>query len=113
MSHQGMELNGLINNVKVELENARYSDFRIRGFVPIWDRLTNYMVSNSETIFTAKTGMNFLDAEYGITVYKKLTPKNQCCARAINLLTDYIIHGVIFPKIKQGTPNPDKPEPKI
>jgi integrase/recombinase XerD len=101
MSHQGMELDELINKVKTKLENARYSDLCIRGFMPVWNRLTDYMIRTCETIFTAKTGMNFLEAEYGITVYKNLTQKNQRCARAVNLLTDFLLHGMIFPKIKQ------------
>jgi hypothetical protein len=29
MDHQGMELNELINKVKVEMEKAQYSDLRI------------------------------------------------------------------------------------
>ena len=102
MNHQGMELNELIDKVKVELKDAQYSDLCIRGFVTVWNRLTNYMVRNSQTIFTAKIGMDFLEAEYGITVYQKLTPKNKRCARAVNLVTDYLLHGIIFPRMKQG-----------
>ena len=103
MNRQGMELNELINKVKEELENVRYSDFWIGELARVWDRLTNYMVRNSETIFTAQIGMNFLESEYGITVYKGLTLKNRRCARAINLLTDYLLHGIIFPRTKQET----------
>lgn len=103
MNRQGMELNELIDKVKEELENARYSDLCISRFVAVWNRLTNYMVRNGETIFTAKIGINFMESEYGITVYEELTPKNKRCARAINLLTDYLLHGIIFPKVKQGT----------
>jgi len=103
MNRQGMELSELINKVKKELENARYSDLCIRRFVTVWNRLTNHMVRNSETIFTAKIGMNFLESEYGITVYRGLALKNKRRARAINLLTDYLLHGIIFPKTKQGT----------
>lgn len=103
MNRQGMGLNELINKVKEELENARYSDLCVSRFVTTWNRLTNYMVGNGETIFTAKIGMNFLESEYGITVYKELTPKNKRCARAINLLTDYLLHGIVFPRTRQGT----------
>ncbi|MBT3177940.1 MAG: tyrosine-type recombinase/integrase [Desulfobacula sp.] len=46
--------------------------------------------------------MDFLEAEYGITVYRKLTQKNKRCARAINLLSDYLLHGIIFPRTKQA-----------
>src|ERR1039458_7202075 len=102
MSHQGMKFDELVSQVKPELKNAKYSDLCIRSFVQVWDRLANYMVSKGEIVFTAKTGMNFLEAEYGITVYKKLTQRNRRYARAVNLLTDYLLHRMIFPKIKQG-----------
>jgi hypothetical protein len=77
-----MELNELINKVKAELKNARYSDLCIRGFITVWNRLTDYMIRNSKTIFTAKNGMNFLEAEYGITVYKKLDSKKKALCQS-------------------------------
>jgi site-specific recombinase XerD len=101
MNQQGLELSELINKVKLGLENAKYSDLCINGFVPIWNHLTDYLTRNGETIYTAKIGINFLEAEYGITVYKKLTERNRRCARAINLLTDYVLHGMIFSRIRQ------------
>jgi len=102
MNHQEIELNELIDKVKVELKNARYSDVSIRGFVTVWNRLTNFMGRIDKTAYTAKIGMDFLEAKYGMTVFKKLTPKNKRCARAINLLSDYLLHGIIFPRRKQG-----------
>jgi len=102
MDHQGMEFTELIDKVKVELKNARYSDSCIRGFATVWNHLMDYMIRNGKTIFTAKTGMNFLEAGYGITVYKELDSKKKHCARAINLLTDYLLHGIIFPRTKQA-----------
>ncbi len=102
MNHQEIEVNELINQVKVELKNAHYSDLSINGFVTVWNRLTNYMVKSGKAVYTAKTGMDFLEAEYGITVYKKLTLKNRRCARAINLLSDYLLHRIIFPRTKQA-----------
>jgi integrase/recombinase XerD len=102
MNHQGMELNELINRVEIELGSAQYSDISIKRFVKVWNRLTNYMVRNNETIFSAKVGVDFLESEYGITVYEKITAPNKRCARAINLLSDYLLHGIIFTKIKQG-----------
>lgn len=102
MNHQGMELNELINSVKIKLKKVGYPDLCIRRFETIWDRLTNYMDRYRETIYTAKIGMDFLEAEYGITVYEKLSDKDKRYVRAINLLTDYLLHGIIFPKTKQG-----------
>ncbi|MDP8217594.1 MAG: site-specific integrase [Candidatus Theseobacter exili] len=102
MNHQKIELNELIDKIKIELRNAHYSDFTISGFVTVWNRLASYMVRSGNTFFTAKIGIDFLEAGYGITVYENLTQKNKRCARAINLLSDYLLHGIIFPRRKQG-----------
>lgn len=102
MNYQKIELNELIDKVKIELKNAHYSDLSISGFFTAWNRLTNYMGRIGKTVYTAKIGMDFLQAEYGITVYEKLTPKNRRYARPINLLSDYLLHGIIFPRTKQG-----------
>ncbi|MBU0463363.1 MAG: tyrosine-type recombinase/integrase [Proteobacteria bacterium] len=59
------------------------------------------MVGIDKIVYTAKTGIDFLEAEYGITVFKKLTKKHQRSARAINLLSDYLLHGIIFPRTKK------------
>ena len=72
MDHQGMELNELMDKMRAELRNTGYSDSYIRGLCTVWNRLTNYMIRCDKTIFSAKIGMNFLDSEYGITVYKNL-----------------------------------------
>lgn len=102
MKNQGLELNELICKVKVELRKVHYSDSNIGGFITVWNRLTKYMGKIDETVYSAKLGMDFLGTEYGITVYKKLSQKDRRCARAINLLSDYLLHGIIFARTKQG-----------
>lgn len=103
MNRQGMDLNKLIKKVKEELKKVRYSDFWVGELSTVWNCLRNYMIRNNETIFTAKTGMNFLESEYGITVYKGLILKDRRRARAINLLSDYLLHGIILAKTRQRT----------
>ncbi len=98
MKHQEVKFSELVDRVKVELKKVSYSDFTISGFVTVWNHLAEYMIRNEKSIFTAKIGMDFLEAEYGITVYEKLSSKNKRCVRAINLLSDYILHGMIFPR---------------
>jgi integrase/recombinase XerD len=100
--HQKVEISILIDNVKVELKKAHYSDSRISGFNSVWIRLRNYMKKNGETNFSARIGINFLEADYAITVFEKLTRKDMHCIRAINILSDYMLHGIIFPKRRQG-----------
>ncbi len=101
MDHQQIGLNELIDKVKAELTKTHYSDSTISAFITVWNRLSNYMAGSNKTIFTAKIGMDFLEAECGITVFKKLTSKNRRSARAINLLSDYLLHGIIFPRKRQ------------
>jgi len=101
MSRQKVKLNELIEKVKIELKDVHYSDLTIKRFITVWNRLENYMNSIDQTVYTAKIGMDFLEAEYGITVSKKLTQKNKRCTRAINLLSDYLLHGIIFHRTKQ------------
>jgi len=102
MNSQEIEVNELIDKVKIELKEAHYSDSCIEKFVTIWNQLTTYMYNSDKAVFTAQIGMDFLEAEYGISVFKKLTSKNRRCARAINLLSDYLLHGIIFAKTKQS-----------
>jgi len=101
-NHQKVELSYLIDRVKVELKKVQYSDSYIRGFVTVWNRLTIYLEKRRTTAYTAKIGLDFLEAEYGITVFNKLTQKNKLCTRAINILSDFLLHGIIFPRRKQG-----------
>lgn len=77
MGHHGIELNELIDKVEAELRKTGYSDLYIRELFTVWNRLTDYMSRNNKTIFTAKVGMNFLETEYGITVFKNLDSKKK------------------------------------
>jgi integrase/recombinase XerD len=102
MSRQGMDLDELIAKVNVELKNAHYSDLCLKGFTTVWNRLREYTGKDGKNLYTAKIGMDFLEAEYGITVYKKLTQRNRRRARAVNVLTDYLLHGIIFSRRRKS-----------
>lgn len=104
MNRRGMEPNEVINKLKKEMVNAGYSVFWIRELTTVWKRLIKFMVRKGEKQFKANIGMDFLESEYGINVYKGLSTKNRRYARAINLLTDYLLHGIIFPRTKQDAP---------
>ena len=103
--HQKAELNELIENVKAELKNAHYSDRTVRRFAGVWNRLASYMEKGGRTVYTVKIGMDFLEAEYGITVYTaydKLTRTDKRHIRAVNILSDFLLHGIIFSRKRQG-----------
>ncbi|NLG16074.1 MAG: tyrosine-type recombinase/integrase [Fibrobacter sp.] len=96
-----MDLDELIVKVNAELKNVHYSDLCLKRFATVWNRLRDYVGQDGQNLYTAKIGMDFLEAEYGITVYTKLTQRNRRCARAVNVLTDYLLHGIIFSRRMQ------------
>lgn len=77
MNHQRVDVNELISNVKAKLRSTGYSDLCIEKFTAVWNDLTDYMVRNGKTLFTAKAGMDFLEDEYEITVYEKLASQKK------------------------------------
>ena len=76
-----MKLEDLIHKVKKELKNSRYSDAYIEGFVTVWNCLEEYMDRSGKTFFTAKIAIDFLEAEYGVTLCEKLTSKKQTSSK--------------------------------
>ncbi len=102
INRRKMKLEDLIHKVKIELKNAQYSDAYIGGFVTVWNRLKKFMERLGHALFTAKIAIDFLETEYGITVYEKLNPKDRHLARAVNLLSDYLLHGIVFPRTKRA-----------
>lgn len=96
MKQSEMEINELILKVHEELKGAQYSEFRINKFLRTWERLKEYLTKKNETILNAKIGLNFLEDEYGITVFKNLPGSLGICVRAVNVLTDYQLHQVIL-----------------
>jgi integrase/recombinase XerD len=99
-NYQEIELSTLIGRVKGELIKVKYSDSYIGELDTVWKQLTDYLKKKGIN-YSAKIGLDFLEAEYGITVYKELSSKNKRCVRAINLLSDYLLHGIIFTRRKQ------------
>ena len=95
----------LIKKVEKELISLGYGTGIIKRFKIVWDRLLDYVKSITISVFNAKIGMDFLEKTYNITVFKNLTNEDKVRARAINILNDYYLHGMIFPKyISRFTP---------
>ncbi|CAM4425969.1 tyrosine-type recombinase/integrase [Paenibacillus alkaliterrae] len=101
MSKQKLEINELILKVQGALKEAQYSEMRIAAFFPTWARLTEYMTERNEQILNAKTGLNFLEEAYGITVFKNLPRNLAICVRAVNVLTDFQQHGMLLAKARR------------
>jgi len=101
MHNQYLGINELIPKVKEELKKVRYTDKRLNKFIPTWNKLKSYIEKEKIAIFDAKTGLDFLEEVYGITVFKKLSSSKEVHVRAVNLLTDYQLHGIILAKAKR------------
>ncbi|MHB8277246.1 MAG: hypothetical protein ACYDIA_06295 [Candidatus Humimicrobiaceae bacterium] len=67
------EINKLITKVTEELKKVQYTDQRLKEFIPTWDKLKSYLEKKKIATWDAKTGLNFLEEVYGITVFKKLS----------------------------------------
>jgi hypothetical protein len=76
-NYQKNELSTLIRRVRGELKNRHYSDSYIGEFITIWNRLTEYLKKRGTSVYSAKIGLDFLEAKYGITVFKKLSQKDK------------------------------------
>ena len=101
MHNQHLEISELISKVTEELRKARYSDQRLNVYIPTWNQLKSYMEQKEKVILDAKTGLDFLQHAYGIVVFKKLSTRKAIHVRAVNLLTDYQLHGIVLSKAKR------------
>jgi integrase/recombinase XerD len=88
----------LIELVEAELLRTGYGNRVIKRYQTVWGRLTDYMKERSIAAYNTKIGLDFLETAYQITVFKALTHENKVRARSIQVLNDYHLHGVIFPK---------------
>lgn len=101
MNNQKLEIHELISRVREELRRAQYSENHIEEFSPTWTKLREYMMQKGEPTLNARIGLDFLEAEYGLVVFKKLPRHLAVCARAVNVLTDYQQHGIILSKARR------------
>jgi hypothetical protein len=104
MKNEGnASIHKLIELVEKELLRTGYGDRVIKRYQTVWRRLTEHMKERSVTAYSTKIGLDFLEAAYQITVFKALTNENKVRARSIQVLNDYHLHGVIFPKCKTSS----------
>lgn len=94
-----LSFQALTEAVRAELLNARYKEQRIvTHFEPVWEALASYLAKRNQDYFDMKTGLNFLCDEYGITVFEHLNSSQGARVRAVNVLAEYQIHGIILSK---------------
>lgn len=88
----------LIKAVRAELFRVKYKEQRINLYEAIWETLGQYMEKRKLKHFDMKIGLNFLEDEHGITVFKHLNSSNGIKVRATNMLGEYQLHGIILSK---------------
>ncbi len=93
-----LPFNELTRAVREELLRVNYKESRINLYVSIWETLGQYMEERALKNFDMKIGLNFLEEEYGITVFKHLDSCNGLRVRAVNMLGEYQLHGIILSK---------------
>lgn len=98
MKQKVLPLNYLISEVKAELFRVKYKEQRIKLYETTWEALGLYMEKRDLKYFNVKIGLNFLEDEHGITVFKHLTSFKNLKVRAINMLGEYQLHGIILSK---------------
>lgn len=88
----------LVKAVKEELHRVKYKESRINLYISIWKALGQYLEKRNLKCFDMKIGLNFLEDEYGITVFKHLNHSNGIKVRAVNMLGEFQLHGFILSK---------------
>lgn len=98
MNKKSLHVNDLIEAVRAELFRVKYKEQRINLYESIWATLVRYMEKRDLKHFDMKIGLNFLEDEYGITVFKHLNSFKGIRVRAINMLGEYQLHGIVLSK---------------
>lgn len=76
----------LVVQAEEELERLGYGAGTLKRYHRTWSRLVDYMAQSGWDQYDTTVGMNFLDAEYGITVFTALTNEDRVRAREIMVL---------------------------
>ncbi|MGC8604287.1 MAG: tyrosine-type recombinase/integrase [Desulfomonilaceae bacterium] len=88
----------LVEEVKEELGRVKYKQARINSFESVWTALGRYMEEKNLNYFDMKIGLNFLDDQYGLTVFSHLKKPDSLRVRAVNMLGEYQLHGIVLSK---------------
>ncbi|MBT9438300.1 MAG: tyrosine-type recombinase/integrase [Desulfobacterales bacterium] len=88
----------LVREVRTELIRVKYKKQRINLYESIWENLGHFMGKRRREYFDMKIGLQFLKNEYGITVFKHLSSSQGIKVRAVNMLGEYQLHGIILSK---------------
>jgi site-specific recombinase XerD len=82
------------------LKERGFKEATVEKYWRRWNDLLEYLSTKKLETYDAKTGLEYLSAIHGITVFKELDREEKWTVRAIEYLNDYLSMGVIYP----GTP---------
>lgn len=88
----------LTEAVRSELIRLGYKEQRIRHYEVVWEVLRIYMEKKSVLFFDMKLGLDFLEDVYRITVFRHLSSHKNTIVRAVNMLGELQLHGIVLSK---------------
>ena len=108
----------LVAKVLAELERLAYAHNTICGFRAFFKRIVSFAREKNEPYFSEKLGRDFLKEEYGCSInyYTQDVPKSYAGPiRAIRILGDFQLHGVIVRRIvkRKGYTKPPQFEKEL
>jgi site-specific recombinase XerD len=102
MKQETLAVDELISAVKKELVRVKYTNQRIKLYESTWNKLGKYLKKRDSNTFDMKLGLDFLADEHGITVFKHLNSYRETIIRAVNMLAEYQLHGIVLSKKHQA-----------
>ncbi len=98
MNQTALPFEDLIRAVKAELFRVKYKEQRVNLYEVVWEELGEYLKTRNLQQFDMKIGLNFLEENFGISVFTHLCPPQGVKVRAVNMLGEYQLHGIILSK---------------
>ena len=98
MSRSELLFVDLVKAARTELIRVKYKEERIKLYESIWGDLGCIMHKKKLQYFDMTVGLQFLKTEHGITVFKHLKSSQRIPVRAVNILGEYQLHGIVLSK---------------
>jgi len=96
-----LSLEELIASAKAHLKQQGYAENTIALYSGTWNQLLLYASERGTKHFNIELGQEFLQYRYKITLGQKLSSNQTPLVRRILALSDYQLHGIIFPRTRK------------
>lgn len=98
MSRSELLFVDIVEAARKELIRVKYKEERIRLYETTWEKLGCFLHKQKLQYFDMAVGLEFLKTEHGITVFKHLKTSQRIPVRAVNILGEYQLHGIVLSK---------------